>query len=228
MTRGQNVSGQASKTESHSQQITERGQKLNPPDLEWVCVLHGAAHGQGHGGAGLDVEGAAHEEQHEEGGGGVEGVGGGGPAAAAARAEGAAGVAEEGDRRAGAVGGAVGAWVAVGGGQVPGGVGGTADEVSVEDEDVEVGVVDVGDGGCVGRGVAVEEGGHVGTEADPGQEVGPVGGGGGVGGVAPVGGGEEDHEGGSDRLHSCLPLISFCSGSVKITETHYKWMCLLS
>lgn len=165
----------------------------------------------------------AREESHGEGGGGVEGVGGvggvgdGGPAAAAARVEGAVGVAEEGDRHAGAVGGAVGAWVGVGGGQVAGGVEGTADEVSVEDEGVEVGVVDAGDEGYVGRGVAVEEEGHVGTEADSGQEVGLVGGDG--GGVAPVGGGEEDHEGGSDRLHSCLPLISFCSGSVKITET---------
>lgn len=44
----------------------------------------------------------------------------------------------------------------------------------------------------------------------------------GGGGVALVGGGEGDHEGGSDHLHSCQPLISFCSASVKITETHYE------
>lgn len=185
------------------------------------------AHGWGGGGAELDVEGVAREEQHEEGGEGVEGVGGVGGAGGAggeelavavAHVEGvagvAAGVAEEADQRVGAVGGAAGAWVGVGGGQVTGSVGGMVDGVSVEDEGVEVGVVDVGDGECVGRGVAVEEGGHVGIEVGPGQRAGPV------GGVAPVGGGEGDHEGGSGRLHSCLPLISFCSGSVKIT--HYR------
>lgn len=198
-------------------------------------------HGWGHGGAGLDVVVAAREERHEEGGGGVEGVesvedvggvggvGDGGPAAVVARVEGAVGAAEEVDQHGGAVGVAVGhvgavgvavgAWVGVGGGQVAGGAGGTADEVSVEDEGETVGVEDVGDEGCVGRGVAVEEEGHVGTEAGPGQEVRPVGGG--VGAVAPVGGGEGDHEGGSGHLHSCLPLISFCSGSVAITKTHY-------
>lgn len=137
-----------------------------------------------------------------------------------AHVEGAADVAEEGDQCEGAVDEAVGAWMGVGGGQVAGGAGGTADEVSVEDEGVEVGVVDDEDEWCVGTGVAVEEEGHVDTEAGPGQEGGPVGGG--ADGVVPVGGGEGDHEGGSDRLHSCRPLISFCSASVKITEIYYE------
>lgn len=42
--------------------IESEPENLNLPDLEWVCVLRGVAHGQGHGGVGLDVEGAAHEE----------------------------------------------------------------------------------------------------------------------------------------------------------------------
>lgn len=162
-------------------------ENLNLPDLEWVCVLHGVAHGQGHGDVGLDAEGVAHEERHEEGGEdvedvedvgdvegvegveNVEGVEGEDPAVSVAHVEGAAGVAEEEDQCVGAVDGAVGAWVGVGGGQVAGDAGGMADEVTVEDEGVEVGVVNDEDEVCVGRGVAVEEGGHVDTEAGPGQ-----------------------------------------------------------